>query len=399
MQGEKLKVLWLCYFSNSEIQDQIKPYKRIGEFAPWINNMIKLFENDEEVELHVVSQHEWIAGYKHFIKNGVNYYFINKGIPIIGRHWPGFFRFDLWSDLFHTKKIIAGIVKKIRPEIIHMHGTENVFCTVITQFYHKYPVFITVQGFIHKSTVQDMVAKKRSKKELEIVKMFSHFGYRTKTMGKDIKVINPNAVLHWHNYPIQTIRPIINQKKYDLVFFARVTVDKGIVDLLKAVSLIRKKKPNITLCVIGGGKLDPFIKLALELKINENIFWAGFLPSQEDVHKLASKAKISVLPTYEDLIPGTIIESLLLGLPIVAYDVGSIHEVNEQEKIISLVEKFDINGLAEAILLLLNDITMQEEIAEKGYKRAQELFVIGNNKIKADILHAYNEVINEFHNN
>jgi len=396
-ENKKLKVVWLCYFTNQFVQDKIKPWKRIGEIAPWISSMIPLFENDDTVELHVVSQHRWICGYKSFKSKGVTYHFFNAGIPFIGRHWPGFFRVDVWSDFLVTKMNFSRIVKKINPDIIHMHGAENEFCIAISQFHKQYPVFITIQGFIHKSTTKERSIYRRVQNEFRILKMFNHYGYRTKTMGEDIKVLNKEAVLHWHHYPMQKISPVEVVKQFDLVFFARVCEEKGIGDLLKAVFIIKKVKPDISLCVIGGGKLDIWKEKAEELNISDNVYWAGFLPTQKDVHALASTARISVLPTYHDIISGTIVESLFLKLPVVAYDVGSIHEINNHEKIISMVKKFDIIELTKSIKTLLNDPQLRLEIAEKGYNRAQEKFSTGNDKIKADVLNAYSKVIKDFH--
>jgi glycosyltransferase involved in cell wall biosynthesis len=399
MTNKKLKVVWMCYFTNSEIQDKLNPFKRIGEFAPWIRIMISLFENNDSIELHIISQHEWISCYKSYKSKGVTYHFFNAGIPVIGRHWPWFFKLDQWTNFIITKMQIARIVKKINPDIIHMHGAENEFCNAIIQFYKKYPVFITIQGFIHKSSANPKSISRIVQNELKILKMFKHYGYRTRTMGEDIKGLNREAVLYWHNYPNLKISPIEVDKHFDLVFFARVCIDKGIEDLLKAVSILKKEKPDISLCIIGEGELNIWKGKAAELNISENVYWAGFLPTQKDVHNLVSTARISVLPTYYDIISGTIVESLFLKIPVVAYDVGSIHEVNEYEKIISLVAKFDINGLVESILLLLNDVKLREEIAEKGYNRANDMFNKRDDKIRADILNSYSEVIKDFHVN
>jgi len=152
------------------------------------------------------------------------------------------------------------------------------------------------------------------------------------------------------------------------------------------------------LCVIGEGKSESFKKLALDLGIQENVFWAGFLPTQDDVHKLASQAKISILPTYHDIISGTILESLFLKIPVVAYNVGSIHEVNEKEEIISLVEKQSINGLAQEIEFLLDNPDVRRKRAEKGYRRAHEMFVHSDDEIRESLFNAYWEVIRDFNN-
>lgn len=398
MENKKLIVVWLCYFNNQFLEDQIRPWKRVGEFAPWISNMIPLFENDNDVELHVVSQYRWIRGYRSFKIKSVTYHFFNAGIPLIGRHWPGFFRFDVLSDFFVTKTHFAKIIRNIKPDILHLHGAENEFCTGILQFQKKYPVFITIQGFIHKSNSQSKSVKRRASKELEILRKFNHFGYRTKTMSRDIRSINPKSILHWHSYPMSDIEPMNIEKKYDLVFFANITKDKGIEDLLYSIQLIKKRKPDISLCIIGGGDSVQFKKLSNNLGLHENVYWAGFLKSQEEVHKLASSAKVSVLPTYHDIISGTIIESLFLKLPVVAYNVGSIHEVNKDSEIISLVDKGDINGLANKIIELINNEGLREERSALGILRAIEMFRYTNDEVRSDLINAYRSVIDDFLN-
>jgi len=395
---QKIKVVWLCYFTNNFVQDQLKPTKRIDEFAPWISSLIKLFENSNDIELHVVSQHKWISGYKSFENNSVYYHFYNAGIPVIGRQWPGFFELDLWTDFYAQKSSVKKIIKKVNPDIIHLHGAENDFSASALQFHKKYPVFVTVQGFIHQSSFKSKRIQNRIDKEFEVYNTFNHIGFRTETMGKEIKKINSSAKLLWHDYPLKPITPLEVSKKYDLVFFARLSRDKGIHDLLKALSIIKTDRPEISLCVMGGGKTDALKQFADELNISDNIYWAGFLPTQDDVHRLASQAKISVLPTYHDIISGTIIESLFLKLPVVAYNAGSIHEVNKNEEIISLVEIGDVNGLVKVIQQLLADQKLLKEKADKGFERVFEMFGSNNDKVKKDLLNAYNIVINDFKN-
>jgi glycosyltransferase involved in cell wall biosynthesis len=211
-------------------------------------------------------------------------------------------------------------------------------------------------------------------------------------MGEDIRKINPYAILHWHHYPVIEILPKETNKRFDVVYFARIEKDKGIDDLLQAISIIRVEKPDIRVCVIGGGYVDKLKKQYIDL--TENVTWYGCLPTQDDVHLLASTAKVSVLPTYHDIIPGTIVESMFLKLPVVAYDVGSIHEVNDHDEIITLVRKGDVEELAKAIRKLLSDETSQKEKAEKGYKRACEMF--DKSRVMEDLLRAYGEVISCF---
>jgi glycosyltransferase involved in cell wall biosynthesis len=120
----------------------------------------------------------------------------------------------------------------------------------------------------------------------------------------------------------------------------------------------------------------------------------GHLPELDDVHKMASCAKICVLPTYHDTIPGTIIESMFLKLPVVSYSTGGIPVVNANEECLALVDAGDVNGLAEKILWLLLNPDIREEYGKRAFYRAIEMF--DNSLIAGDIISAYNKVIEEF---
>jgi glycosyltransferase involved in cell wall biosynthesis len=397
--GKTIKVVWLCHFSSQEIQGLLKPSERIEEYAPWITEASRLFEFSNDIDLHIVSPHEYISSDRNFDLRGIHYHFFNAHIPFWGRGWPYFFKFDYWTDFLGNKIKIRKIIKEINPDIIHLHGVENAYySSSIFQFQGLYPILITVQGFISHTTLErNYFYNKRIKTESRILKKFTHFGYRTIPMGKEIHKYNPNAKLHWHYYPVFKVSPIEIEKRFDVVFFARLSKDKGIEDLLKAISIVKKDLDGITVCIIGTAHpiyLDYLKDLATELKIFENIYWAGFLNSQADLFRIVSSSKISVLPTWHDIIPGTIIESMFLKLPVVSYSVGGIPEINDKEEYVTLVSKGDINALAEKILWLLKNPNIIIRQRERAYTRAVEMF--DNTRIPVDLLKAYKEVIYEF---
>jgi glycosyltransferase involved in cell wall biosynthesis len=396
----KLKVVWLCHFSNEEVQKHLKPRRRINSFALWISSSYDILRNDTDIELHIISPHRYITGVKSFQQDGISFYFYNAHMPIFGRSWPAFLKWDYISNFRKSKILVKRIVQKIKPDIIHLHGAENAYySSTFLPFIGKYATILTIQGFISKaSDKSSRITKKRIEIEQEILSKVSHAFYRTKTMGGDLKEFNPNIHLYWSTYPKKLPKPYPSQtKEYDLVFFARVSRDKGIFDLLEAIVYIKKtSKKNISLLVLGGDITEDISEFCRANKIVNNIIWKGFQPSIDNVHKFVSKADVCVLPTYHDIVSGTILESLLLRVPVVAYNVGSIHEINQHQEIISLVEKYDVYGLAESILYLLNNNAVRKERAERGYNRIHELFIHSDKQIKDSLLHAYNEVINNF---
>ena len=122
---KKIKVVWICHFSNENVLKWINPWFKRNEIAQWIPNLIKGIQDNESIELHVISLHSGIGLYKKHIENNVTYHFVNYGIPIIGVPWPKFLPVDILTNYYLTNKIIKRIVKKINPNIITLFGAEN----------------------------------------------------------------------------------------------------------------------------------------------------------------------------------------------------------------------------------------------------------------------------------
>ena len=73
-----------------------------------------------------------------------------------------------------------------------------------------------------------------------------------------------------------------------------------------------------------------------------------------------------------------ILESMALGKPVVATNVGGIPEVAIDNDTAILVNSKDPIALAQALSLLIKDEGKRFELGQKGKKRAIEHFSIGN---------------------
>lgn len=103
-----------------------------------------------------------------------------------------------------------------------------------------------------------------------------------------------------------------------MVFFANLIDRKGIEDLIRAIALVKQDKADISLCVIGKGvpEYEKYLEeLVGELGLASQVAFKGFLQPQRRLHEEVMKARIVALPTYVDRMPGTIVESMHLGLP------------------------------------------------------------------------------------
>ncbi len=402
INNERLKVVWLCHFANKEMKDYFSTPK-VNEFAPWINELINLFKGRSEIELHIVSPNVFTNRDCSFMKDGITYHFY-KHIPFL--YYNTFIKkvynkllIENLTNYFWIKHKIKNCVTKLNPDIIHLHGAEIPYYSAgVLPLINKYHTLTTIQGFIKNASQVNRQNLKKAEIENEILIKSMNIGVRTEEMSRIALQINPNAQLYFHNYPLKTpnvIKENIGEcEPIDCVFFARVCKDKGVEDLLAAIAIIKKEYPQISLSIIGrtsNSYLSNLKKICIDLQIIDNIKFIGFLPTQADIYQYALNAKMCVLPTYHDIIPGTIIESMYMKLPVIAYSVGGIPELNIKEETIMLVEKLDIQMLAKKILLLINNIELRKSLAEKAYFHAKKRF--DNTKIPDDLLSAYNAIL------
>jgi len=167
---------------------------------------------------------------------------------------------------------------------------------------------------------------------------------------------------------IKNISPA--EKKSDLIFVGRLLSHKNVDVLLQAVSIIKETKPDISLFVVGDGpEKENLVKLAQELKIENNVSFFGFLEDHNDVLGLMRSSRVFISPSIREGFGITAIEANACGLPVITTD----HEDNAARDLIvnnesGLLINLDAKQLADAIDNLLNsrkDSEYYEGYAEK----------------------------------
>ena len=136
---ERIKVVWLCHFSNSNVHDRLelgdyglkrvlrglsrKPLNTsVPDYAVWITNGIQELEKMDDVELHVVSPYPHLK-YKleEFQDRGVYYHFFhNEDEGLLN-----YFLCRKQTKYRKNRKTISTLIRRINPEIVHVFGLEN----------------------------------------------------------------------------------------------------------------------------------------------------------------------------------------------------------------------------------------------------------------------------------
>jgi glycosyltransferase involved in cell wall biosynthesis len=114
-------------------------------------------------------------------------------------------------------------------------------------------------------------------------------------------------------------------KPVHFIFVGWLTKEKGVVEILDAISELRSRF-RFRLTFVGSGTLETQVKQRIE---NSN--WGSDIvalgwKNSEEVQQLLMSADVFVLPSYAEGFPNALLEAMAKGLPAICSDVGGVSE-------------------------------------------------------------------------
>lgn len=168
--------------------------------------------------------------------------------------------------------------------------------------------------------------------------------------------------------------------KLKVLFPARMLRDKGLVELVNAFGLLKKKYEGKIELVLAGscGDANKTAVSEDELKgmlIEDYITWIG---NQKDMYPVYVNSDIVVLPSYREGLPKSLIEACAVGRPIVTTDVPGCRECVDEGVNGFLVPLKSVKELADAIEKLILSSEDRRIFGIASRKKAEEEFSIKN---------------------
>lgn len=170
---------------------------------------------------------------------------------------------------------------------------------------------------------------------------------------------------------------------------ARISIQKGQDMLVEIASRVKRKIPNAFFVIIGG-KSD---NVDIESLIEKNGLKDSFLITGEvdKAIRYVSLFDVAVLTSRWEGFGLVLLEYMLAEKPIVAFKVDAIPEVVEDKKSGILINPFDLEAFANAIVELHNDNILYSALVRNGMKRVTELFDI--NRVAKEHLQVIKELM------
>lgn len=323
---------------------------------------------------------------------------------------------------FEAKRKIEQLIKQERPDIAHLHNIYHQISPSILHSLKKYriPIVMTLHDYkmvcasyllfadgrpceacmgerYYNCFLKACVKDSRAKSFLNTIEMYLHHKM-LRIYGLVDVFISPSKfvkhklermafkrkIIHLPNFIKcdEIINPQFSAGEKSIVYFGRLSPEKGLFTLLKAV-----KGLDVVLKIIGVGPAEESLRLKAKNEKLTNINFLGYMIGEELKDEIA-KSMFAVLPSecYENN-PRSVIEAFALGKPVVGARIGGIPELVKDKVTGSTFKAGDVKDLREKIEQLINSpdkitemgknaraFVEQELNPEKHYQRLMEIY-------------------------
>ncbi len=253
----------------------------------------------------------------------------------------------------HTIGAVAAKIKKI-PFVVTRRVDFEVACNVFSNIKYNYlgDKIIAISSAIKNILIEAGV----SQDKIDVV----YSGIDTKKFDN----LSDTQYLY-EEFNLSKCTPIIGT-------IAHLTDHKGHKYLLSAVPDVLKTFPNALFLIIGKGELEKVLKKQVnKLDITGNVMFAGF---RRDIGELLSIMDLFVLTSHLEGLCTSLMDAMLMKLPVVATTAGGIPEVVVDKETGILVPPKTPKALADAIIQLLSNKEEARKMGERGLERVKTMF-------------------------
>lgn len=168
-----------------------------------------------------------------------------------------------------------------------------------------------------------------------------------------------------------------NVTKKQFLAAGRFTHQKGFDLLIDSFYKFSQIEHNWILTIVGEGyDKEKNLKLIDAYKLNSRVTVAPFT---DNIKEYFLNSSILLLSSRWEGMPMIVLESLEMGVPVIAYDITAVEEIIDNEKEGIIVEKFDTDKFAEAMYKLGNSYEMRCKFSKNAINKSNKFEI---NRVK-----------------
>jgi len=211
-----------------------------------------------------------------------------------------------------------------------------------------------VNRFYFKRIVTKVIANSEEVKRSLLVKSSFHIN------SSDIHVIYNGINLA----EISTNNKQINGSPVIIGNVGRLIESKGQKYLIELAAYLKQNQFDFQIRIVGIGKMRHQLEdYAKKLKVEDSIIFVEFLYDTSNFYK---EIDIFVFPSSSEGCSNALLEAMAAARPVVAFNISSMPEMVDDGVTGFLVPYRDLKSLAQKVTLLINSVSLRNEMGEQA---------------------------------
>ena len=294
---------------------------------------------------------------------------------------------------------LRSLIKKIRPDIIHVHQLSGHGTLMSLSLIKGYLLSIygsDIYNFPNKSLFHRLIIKYNLKRATYLASTSHVMALETGKYTNKKIFITPFGI---DTDKFKALKDPFTKDNFITIGLVKTLKKKyGIEYLVRAISLLEQKltlsstlKLQIKLVVYGYGELRPALEnLSKSLHIDAE--FPGFI-KYEDVPEVINNYDIVCIPSIEnsESFGVSAVEAMACERPLIVSNTDGLKEVVLDNSTGLIVRKQDPEAIADALLKLINNKALAVELGKNGRKRVLEMYKWCNN-VK-QMLEIYEQIV------
>jgi glycosyltransferase involved in cell wall biosynthesis len=293
------------------------------------------------------------------------------------------------TDLAAYRKLRAAF-RRLRPDVVHTHSSKAGILGRAAAWHERVPAIVhTIHGMpfgnfesAGRNTLYKMLERWAARRCDAIVSVCDAMTaqalaagvgrpeqFSTVYSGMDADAfLNPRRSR-------EEVRRELGLKDDEIAFatVARLFELKGHDDIIAVAPAVLRANPRVRFVWIGDGILRDRLIADLEhLGIRHDFILTGLVPPGR-IPELLSAVDAVIHTSLREGLARVLPQALLVGRPVISYDVDGAREVVLPETGVLLAPR-DLDGLAAAILRLAGDPSLRAKLGEEGRSRFADQF-------------------------
>ncbi len=256
-----------------------------------------------------------------------------------------------------------------KPLVLHVHSTEYDRC-----------------GEGNKNWVYDL-----EKKAMDMADRIIPVSHYTGYICEKFYNIQSYKIKPVHN-GVEPIHKTIRRRIFDgklVIFFGRVTMQKGPEFFIEAARIVLQKHPDVMFVMAGSGDLlKPLIEKIASYKMGDKFYFTGFLNKQK-LNDLLAVTDVYCMPSVSEPFGLSAVEAVQYGIPTIMSKTSGAGEVLSSAL---KIDFWDTHKLAQYIIASLDFKGLRKEMVNKSNTDLKD---ITWENTAQKVLNIYNEIINK----